>query len=65
MESDRNKTNRLVQSKIRSLINATPLGMPNFTNEIPFEEEIIIKSSIVMDVVVNPNGTKLSHLCKK
>ena len=47
------------------LINATPLGMPNFTNEIPFEEEIIIKSSIVMDVVVNPNGTKLSHLCKK
>ena len=55
----------LSNQKFDLLINATPLGMPNFTNEIPFEEEIIIKSSIVMDVVVNPNGTKLSHLCKK
>ena len=55
----------LSSQKFDLLINATPLGMPNFTNEIPFEEELIIKSSIVMDVVVNPNGTKVSHLCKK
>lgn len=55
----------LSSQKFDLLINATPLGMPNFTNEIPFEEEIIINSSIVMDVVVNPNGTKLSFLCKK
>ncbi len=47
------------------LINATPLGMANFTNEIPFDEEVILNSSIVMDVVVNTDGTKLSTMCKK
>jgi shikimate dehydrogenase len=62
--------NEILQSKLNSekfdlAINATPLGMSQLSNETPFEESIIINSSLIMDVVVNPNGTMLSKICKK
>jgi shikimate dehydrogenase len=45
------------------IINATPLGMEHLRKECPFNENIVKKSTLVIDVVVNPNGTKLSRIC--
>ena len=57
---------KFINNKNLFLINCSPIGMKgNRPNLIPFKINIIMKSSIVMDLVNYPSKTKLIELAKK
>jgi shikimate dehydrogenase len=54
---------QLNDKKFDIIINATPLGMENFHKVSPFNKDLIKRSNLVIDVVVNPNRTEISKIC--
>ena len=47
------------------LINATPVGMAPHSQRCPVGEDVVGRFSVVMDVVINPSGTRLIKLARR